>query len=158
MLMLTLMLVIVIEIALATNTQRPTPNIQHPIEEVRGRKSAIRGIFKQTPNLPTPNASNSISELPSSNFDLSGLASLRETSVMQGREQVFTRRRKGAKRMEDSRLHRAVVGLRRRQGGQRINTEHRTSDAHMVECQCGAGKSENNFSPRNNNVGLRRPA
>jgi hypothetical protein len=37
MLMLMLVIVIVIEIALATNTQRPTPNIQHPIEEVRGQ-------------------------------------------------------------------------------------------------------------------------
>src|SRR5438093_8347486 len=36
-LMLLLMLVIVIEINLATNTQRPTPNIQHPIEESRGQ-------------------------------------------------------------------------------------------------------------------------
>ena len=33
MLMLMLMLVIVIEIALAPNTQRPTSNVQRPIEE-----------------------------------------------------------------------------------------------------------------------------
>src|SRR6266496_2775897 len=42
MLMLMLMLVIVIEIPLATNNQRPTPNIQNPIEEVRGRRSDVR--------------------------------------------------------------------------------------------------------------------
>ena len=41
-LMLMLVIVIVIEIALTTNTQRPTPNIQHPIEEVRGRRSDVR--------------------------------------------------------------------------------------------------------------------
>jgi hypothetical protein len=56
--------------------------------------------IKQTPNLPTPKLRTLFSELPSSNFDLSGLASLRETSVIQRREQVFTRRRKGAKRSE----------------------------------------------------------
>src|SRR5881227_4483668 len=56
--------------------------------------------IKQTPNLPTPKLRTPISELPSSNFDLSGLASLRETSVIQRREQIFTRRRKGAKRSE----------------------------------------------------------
>ena len=50
--------------------------------------------IKQTPNLPTPKLRTPISELPSSNFDLSGLASLRETSVIQRREQIFTRRRK----------------------------------------------------------------
>src|SRR5438876_11273448 len=50
--------------------------------------------IKQTPNLPTPKLRTLFSELPSSNFDLSGLASLRETSVIQRREQVFTRRRK----------------------------------------------------------------
>src|SRR4029077_4356979 len=59
----------------------------------RGQRTEDRGIFKQTPNLPTPKLRTPISELPSSNFDLSGLASLRETSVIQGREQVFTRRR-----------------------------------------------------------------
>src|SRR5437899_7768188 len=59
--------------------------------ESGGQRSAIGGIFKQTPNLPTPKLRTPISELPSSNFDLSGLASLRETSVIQGREQVFTR-------------------------------------------------------------------
>ena len=37
--MLMLVIAIVIEIPLATNTQRPTPNIQHPIEEVGGRGS-----------------------------------------------------------------------------------------------------------------------
>src|SRR5437879_5795468 len=55
---------------------------------------------KQTPNLPTPKLRTPIFKLPSSNFDLSGLASLRETSVIQRREQIFTRRRKGAKRSE----------------------------------------------------------
>src|SRR5438128_4292973 len=68
--------------------------------ESGGQRSAIGGIFKQTPNLPTPKLRTPISELPSSNFDLSGLASLRETSVIQRREQIFTRRRKGAKRSE----------------------------------------------------------
>src|SRR6059058_3855891 len=60
----------------------------------------FRSYIKQTPNLPTPKLRTPISELPSSNFDLSGLASLRETSVIQRREQIFTRRRKGAKRSE----------------------------------------------------------
>src|SRR5438876_7841821 len=54
----------------------------------------FRSYIKQTPNLPTPKLRTPISELPSSNFDLSGLASLRETSVIQRREQIFTRRRK----------------------------------------------------------------